>query len=86
VGRDRGDRGSVRAHRGLGNINPALALSDAARKGPNAREGTTGFHDITTSNNDFPPISGYSAGPGWDAASGLGSPIATDLVAALVNR
>jgi hypothetical protein len=51
-----------------------------------ASKGTTGFHDILTGNNDFPPISGYSAGHGWDAASGLGTPIGTDLVAALANK
>ena len=69
------------AQRDLGNINPALyALSLGTSKG------TTGFRDILTGNNDFPPISGYSAGHGWDAASGLGSPIATDLVAALANK
>jgi len=69
------------AQRDLGNINPALyALSLGASKG------TTGFHDILTGNNDFPPISGYSAGHGWDAATGLGTPIASDLVAALVNK
>jgi subtilase family serine protease len=69
------------AGRDLGNINPALyALSLGANKG------TTGFRDILTGNNDFAPISGYSAAHGWDAASGLGSPIASDLVAALVNK
>jgi len=75
------------AGRGLGNINPALyALSHSASKNLRAGGDATGFHDITTGNNDFPPISGYSARRGWDAASGLGSPIASDLVAALVNR
>ena len=75
------------AHRRLGNINPALyALSDRARKDLRARKDATVFRDITTGNNDFPPISGYSARHGWDAASGLGSPIASDLVAALVNK
>ena len=69
------------ARRDLGNINPALyALSLGANKG------TIGFHDILTGNNDFAPISGYSAGHGWDAASGLGSPIASDLVAALARK
>jgi kumamolisin len=33
-----------------------------------------GFHDITQGNNGA-----YSAGPGWDACSGLGSPNGTDL-------
>jgi subtilase family serine protease len=67
--------------RRLGNINPTLyALSLTARSGANS------FHDITSGNNAFPPISGYSARRGWDAASGLGSPIATNLVAGLAGQ
>ena len=31
--------------------------------------GTGAFHDITAGNNGA-----YSAGPGWDACTGLGSP------------
>jgi kumamolisin len=38
----------------------------------------TAFHDITEGNNGA-----YSAGPGWDACTGLGSPIGTALVTAL---
>ncbi len=37
-----------------------------------------GFRDITSGNNGA-----YSAGPGWDACSGLGSPIGTDLLTRL---
>ena len=46
---------------------------------PGAAPGTDvpGFNDITTGNNG-----GYSAGPGWDACTGLGSPNGT----ALLNR
>jgi kumamolisin len=40
--------------------------------------GGTGFHDITSGSNGV-----YSAGPGWDACTGLGSPDAIALVAAL---
>ena len=36
------------------------------------------FHDITTGNND-----GYSAGPGWDPCTGLGTPNGAALLAAL---
>jgi subtilase family serine protease len=47
----------------------------------------TYFNDITTGNNDFTPsgnTSGmYVAGPGYDMASGLGSPKAAALVPAL---
>ena len=37
-----------------------------------------GFNDITSGNNGA-----YSAGPGWDACTGLGSPSATALLARL---
>jgi kumamolisin len=37
-----------------------------------------GFHDITSGNNG-----GYSAGPGWDPCTGLGSPSGTALLARL---
>ena len=36
------------------------------------------FHDIVTGSNGA-----FSAGPGWDAASGLGSPSGTNLLEAL---
>jgi subtilase family serine protease len=65
----------------LGNVNPALYDLGVAHTTYAAV-----FHDITTGNNDFPPISGYSAQPGWDAASGLGTPIANNLVPELANR
>jgi len=40
------------------------------------------FHDITVGNNawDVAGVPGYSAHRGWDAASGLGSPIANSLI------
>jgi kumamolisin len=37
-----------------------------------------GFRDITSGNNGS-----YTAGPGWDACSGLGSPDGTALLARL---
>ncbi len=40
---------------------------------------STYFHDITKGNN------GYSAGPGYDLVTGLGSPIANHIVTALVS-
>ena len=36
------------------------------------------FHDIISGNNGA-----YSAGPGWDACTGLGSPIATQIAVML---
>jgi subtilase family serine protease len=43
------------------------------------------FHDITAGNNSFAGVNGYSAAPGWDPASGLGTPDVANLVAALAN-
>jgi kumamolisin len=39
------------------------------------------FHDITSGSNGF-----YSAGPGWDACTGLGSPNGSALLAALGGK
>ena len=41
---------------------------------------TVGMHDITTGNNSFGGVQGYSAGPGWDPVTGLGTPDAAKLV------
>lgn len=43
------------------------------------------LHDITTGNNSFGGITGFNATPGWDAASGLGSPKAPGLVGLLLQ-
>jgi len=43
------------------------------------------LYDITIGNNSAFGIPGFSAGPGWDAASGLGSPIANQLVNDLIQ-
>jgi subtilase family serine protease len=58
----------------LGNINPALYEIGKSSKYHEA------FHDIAEGNNSYPPVTGYSAEPGWDATSGWGSPIASKLV------
>ncbi len=55
----------------LGFLQPALyALTTAS----------AAFHDITSGSNGA-----YSAGPGWDAASGLGSPSGQNLLKALTS-
>ena len=41
------------------------------------------FHDVTTGKNTVPGVTGYAAGPGYDAATGLGSVDAAALAAAL---
>ena len=43
------------------------------------------FHDITAGNTSFDGVTGYSAGTGWDAASGLGTPNAAGLAKALAH-
>ena len=53
----------------VGFINPLL-YQDAST--------AADFNDITSGNNGA-----YSAGPGWDACTGLGSPIGTQVAAAL---
>jgi subtilase family serine protease len=64
------------ARHGLGNINPAL-YEMAGHHGT--------FNDITVGNNNFPPVTGYSATTGWDAASGLGSPHAANIAPRLAS-
>jgi subtilase family serine protease len=44
------------------------------------------FHDVTTGINTFGGISGYTAGPGWDAVTGLGSPNVANLIRLLSKR
>jgi subtilase family serine protease len=39
-----------------------------------------GYHDVTIGNNGLDGVTGYSAGPGWDAATGFGSPNLGQLV------
>jgi len=73
---------------GVGNINPALyRMAQSAASLPAAKQP---FHDVTVGNNDVPCVIGspncttgefgYSAGPGYDQASGLGSPDAYNLI------
>jgi len=64
----------------LGFINPGLyklAVSSAYQPD---------FHDITQGDNSYNQvgIKGYSAGPGWDAITGLGTPNAEKLIPDLI--
>ena len=45
-----------------------------------AAKGKIAFRDITSGVNYSGSPTGFSAGPGWDACTGLGSPIGTQLV------
>jgi subtilase family serine protease len=67
------------AHHDLGSVNPAVYR---IARGPSYHKA---FHDITTGNNVMTmpyPIGtvGYKAAPGWDPATGWGSPDAQVLV------
>ncbi len=44
---------------------------------------TSTFHDITSGNNSYGPVSGYDCTPGWDAVTGWGSPDAARLIGEL---
>ena len=51
----------------LGNLNP-LIYSLA-----NTQYDTAGFYDVTSGNNNFNGVTGFSAGPGYDQATGWGT-------------
>ncbi len=59
-----------------GNANPALYMLAAKQ----AAAGAAVFHDITSGNNSVPGLTGFSAGTGYDLATGLGSVDASVLV------
>jgi len=60
-----------------GFVNPSLYGAQVARS----------FHDITQGTNDTTgKTGGYSAGPGWDACTGLGSPDGVKIFAALESQ
>ena len=58
----------------LGFINPALYQMNTAG---------TGFIDVTSGSNDVFGIGSYNAGPGYDMASGLGSPNGASFISGL---
>ncbi len=60
----------------VGNPNPVLYALRALQ----ARGGTAVFHDVTSGDNTVPGVTGYTAGSGYDAATGLGSVDATQFV------
>ena len=70
------------AHHRIGDINPALY---SLARNPSSYAAT--FHDVTTGNNDVAELGGFgfSAGPGWDAVTGLGTPNAAHLVRRLAH-
>lgn len=54
--------------------------SSAGFVNPTLYANPSAFHDITSGNNGA-----FSAGPGWDACTGLGSPIGTAVAAAIAS-
>ena len=64
----------------LGYINPALykIANDHVQYAAD-------FFDVTLGNNQTTSIPGYSASPGWDAVTGLGTPNAANLLPDLVK-
>jgi subtilase family serine protease len=65
----------------LGNINEALYAL-----GLNKHASRNGIVDVTSGNNSFAGVTGYSAGPGYDLASGLGTFDGAKLVDALAEN
>ncbi len=76
---------SQRAGTRLGNLNPLLYALGATQYGTSgaATAGAGPFRDVTSGTNTVPGVTGYDAGPGYDAATGLGSPDVAALSAAL---
>ncbi|MGA7992666.1 MAG: S53 family peptidase, partial [Thermoanaerobaculia bacterium] len=74
-----------RAGSRLGNLNPLFYALGATQYGTSgsASAGTGPFRDVTSGTNSVPGVTGYDAGPGYDAATGLGSPDVSALSAAL---
>ncbi len=61
-------------HKPLGFIQPALYWMHGE-----------GMHDITSGGNSFAGVTGYEAQPGFDLASGWGTPIADEFIPALIQ-
>ena len=56
--------------RRIGFLNPALYRAAAGAYAAN-------FNDVSSGNNGFDSVAGFAAGPGYDMASGLGTPTAS---------
>jgi len=64
----------------LGFINKALYHIGQAKQ-----HYAASFFDITSGNNSIGSIVGFNAGPGWDASTGLGSPMTDGIVGELIQ-
>ncbi len=65
---------------GLGFINKALYHIGQAKS-----HYSTAFFDVTSGNNSALGVTGFNAGPGWDATTGFGSPRTDQLVDYLIQ-
>jgi kumamolisin len=63
----------------VGYVTPLLYQSSTGGSGA----GAAGCTDVVSGNNDTATAGGYSAGPGYDAASGWGTPNGVSLAQAL---
>jgi subtilase family serine protease len=72
--------GDEKAGYSLGFINKVLYHIGQAQKYYSAS-----FHDVTKGNNSFAGVVGFSAEPGWDPTTGLGSPKAAQIVERLIQ-
>ena len=66
--------GDQAAGRRLGQINGTLYRAARAEEHPGP------FHDITSGNNSLGGVTGFSAAPGWDPITGLGTPNVARLI------
>lgn len=68
------------AGRDLGDINPALYAIAS-----NPAQYAADYYDVTVGTNKADPnVAGYTASPGWDAVTGLGSPNVAKLIPDLI--
>ncbi len=67
----------------VGNINKTLYHLGAKAQGAYFHDATVGNNDVTDAEDN--PIPGFAAGPGFDEASGWGSPIASALLPAIAK-
>ncbi len=70
-----------RAGHRLGFINSALYQTYKSKKSY-----PVSFNDITVGDNVVPGLSGFSAASGWDPTTGIGSPIAANMVDILIGN
>lgn len=65
----------------LGYINTALYHLSNARQ-----QYAADYNDVTSGDNSFAGVTGFSAGLGWDPPTGLGSPVANQITTALIHH